>query len=129
MHTPYATTAHGYMFVLTLTFFMCLQFSAFQNDNSFNTILYQGSNVQTISINRTMDHVSVEGAFSIANMTNTGTNACGVSYHFTSRWSHVLASCQLTHAQVMLPVILSFHEGSASCHPPSNVLMYLQAVI
>lgn len=27
-----------------------------------------------------MDHVSVEGAFSIANITNTGTDACGVSY-------------------------------------------------
>lgn len=54
-----------------------VMFTAFQNGNSFNTALYQGRNVQTISVNRTMNHVTIEGAFSNANLTNTGTAACG----------------------------------------------------
>ena len=55
-----------------------LQFSAFQDGNSFNTQLRVGRNTQTITINRTRDHVTVEGAFSTTNITSTGTSACGV---------------------------------------------------
>lgn len=51
--------------------------TALQNGNSFNTMLRQNNQVQTISINRTMNHLSVQGAFSNANITNTGTQACG----------------------------------------------------
>ena len=57
-----------------------LQVTALQNGNSFNTMLRQNNQVQTISINRTMNHLSVQGAFSNANITNTGTQACGVSH-------------------------------------------------
>ena len=66
-------------FLLT-TFLAVSQVTALQNGNSFNTMLRQNNQVQTISINRTMNHLSVQGAFSNANVTNAGTQACGVSH-------------------------------------------------
>ncbi|KAL0029087.1 hypothetical protein WJX77_005876 [Trebouxia sp. C0004] len=51
--------------------------TALQNGNSFNTMLTQNSQVQTVSVNRTSTHITVEGFFSNANVTSTGTQACG----------------------------------------------------
>lgn len=51
--------------------------AALQNGNSFNTMFTQNSQVQTIGVNRTSTHITVEGFFSNANVTSTGTQACG----------------------------------------------------
>ncbi|DBA82352.1 TPA: hypothetical protein ACH3X2_000609 [Trebouxia sp. C0005] len=51
--------------------------TALQNGNSFNTMFTQNAQVQTISVNRTSTYITVEGFFSNANVTSTGTQACG----------------------------------------------------
>lgn len=51
--------------------------TALQNGNSFNTMFTQSNQVQTISVNRTSTQITVEGFFSNANLTSTGTQACG----------------------------------------------------
>ena len=63
-----------------------MQVAALQNGNSFNTMFTQNSQVQTIGVNRTSTHITVEGFFSNANVTSTGTQACGV-------WVPVLSYC------------------------------------
>ncbi len=63
-----------------------MQVTALQNGNSFNTMFTQNSQVQTVSVNRTSTHITVEGFFSNANVTSTGTQACGV-------WVAVLSYC------------------------------------
>ena len=63
-----------------------MQVTALQNGNSFNTMFTQNSQVQTIGVNRTSTHITVEGFFSNANVTSTGTQACGV-------WVPVLSYC------------------------------------
>lgn len=62
-----------------------LQNTALQGGNSFNTLFVRRSlgvmpMVQTITILRTMDMVTVQGALASANVTSTGDMACGVSY-------------------------------------------------
>ncbi|KAA6417358.1 MAG: hypothetical protein FRX49_12687 [Trebouxia sp. A1-2] len=52
--------------------------TALQNGNSFNTMFTQNAQVQTISVNRTSTYITVEGFFSNANVTSTGTQACGL---------------------------------------------------
>lgn len=61
-----------------LTALMNVQVTALQNGNSFNTMFTQNAQVQTISVNRTSTYITVEGFFSNANVTSTGTQACGV---------------------------------------------------
>ena len=56
-----------------------VQVTALQNGNSFNTMFTQSNQVQTISVNRTSTQITIEGFFSNANVTSTGTQACGVS--------------------------------------------------
>lgn len=63
-----------------------MQVTALQNGNSFNTMFTQNNQVQTVSVNRTSTHITVEGFFSNANVTSTGTQACGV-------WVAVLSYC------------------------------------
>jgi hypothetical protein len=63
-----------------------MQVTALQNGNSFNTMFTQNSQVQTVSVKRTSTYITVEGFFSNANVTSTGTQACGV-------WVAVLSYC------------------------------------
>ena len=42
----------------------------------------QNNQVQTVTINRTSTDITVDGVFSVANVTSTGTTACGVRQLF-----------------------------------------------